>query len=163
MENRLSARQGMTQVALLRFLELRYASGYALSAGIVMSAALFYTIKGNIKMPLDSSTIRKLIIAYGEAAREHCIEVPEHIHPHMLRHSRAMHLYQHGMGLTLLAQWLGHAQLETTLIYAYADTEHKRKAIEQATPVNSPLRKKLNSSRYTITDDETLKKLYGLK
>lgn len=47
-------------------------------------------------------------------------------------HTRAMHLYQHGMDLTLIAHWLGHKQLETTLIYAYADTETKRKAIEKA-------------------------------
>ena len=45
---------------------------------------------------------------------------------------RAMHLYQHGMDLTMISQWLGHKQVETTLIYAYADTEAKRKAIEKA-------------------------------
>ncbi len=28
-----------------------------------------------------------------------------------------MHLYQHGMDLTLISQWLGHASLETTLVY----------------------------------------------
>ena len=30
---------------------------------------------------------------------------------------RAMHLYQHGMDLTMISQWLGHKQVETTLIY----------------------------------------------
>ena len=49
-----------------------------------------------------------------------------------MRHTRAMHLYQHGMDLTLISQWLGHASLETTLVYAHADTEAKRKAIEKA-------------------------------
>lgn|GEM_PF-2747825 len=83
--------------------------------------------------------------------------------PHLLRHSRSTHLYQHGMDLTLLAQRLGHAQLKTTLIYAHADTEQKRKTIDSATPYGSPLRSKLNSKCFTITDDETLKKLYGLK
>ena len=67
------------------------------------------------------------------------------------------------MDLTLLAQRLGHAQLKTTLIYAHADTEQKRKTIDSATPYGSPLRSKLNSKCFTITDDETLKKLYGLK
>ena len=43
-----------------------------------------------------------------------------------------MHLYQHGMDLTLVSQWLGHTNIETTLIYAHADTEHKRQAITQA-------------------------------
>ena len=43
-----------------------------------------------------------------------------------------MHLYQHGMDLTLVSQWLGHTNVETTLIYAHADTEHKRQAITRA-------------------------------
>jgi len=67
------------------------------------------------------------------------------------------------MDLSLISQWLGHAQLETTLIYAYADTEQKRKAIEKATAPNSPLKGNLNAERYTVSDDDVLKKLYGLK
>ncbi len=124
---------------------------------------LFYMLRNGDKKPLENSTIRKLIVSYGQQARQKCIDLPEHITTHTLRHSRAMHLYQHGMDLTLVTQWVGHAQLETTLIYAYADTEQKRKSIEVATPANSPLRKKLNSDRFTITDDATLKILYGLK
>ena len=41
-------------------------------------------------------------------------------------------MYQAGMDLTLVSQWLGHASLESTLIYAHADTEQKRRAIEKA-------------------------------
>ena len=70
---------------------------------------------------------------------------------------------QRFFGNELKAQWLGHSQLETTQIYAHADTEHKRKAIEAATPQDNPLYSKLNSARYTVTDEETLKKLTGLK
>jgi len=33
--------------------------------------------------------------------------------------------------LTLASQWLGHAQLEKTQVYAHADTEHKRRAIQR--------------------------------
>ncbi|HAG10811.1 MAG TPA: hypothetical protein DCK76_05400 [Desulfotomaculum sp.] len=81
----------------------------------------------------------------------------------MIRHSRAMHLYQNGMDLTLVSEWLGHANLETTQIYAHADTEHKRTAIAKATPENSPLFSKLNSERLTISDEDTLKRLTGLR
>lgn len=73
-----------------------------------------------------------------------------------------MHLYQEGMNLSLVSQWLGHA-LETTEIYAHADTEHKRKAIAASTPQNNPLYSKLNSARYTVNDDETLKRLTELR
>jgi len=124
---------------------------------------LFYRIRHGIKESLDSSTIRKLIISYAQSARQECKEVPERVTTHTLRHSRAMHLYQRGMDITLVSQWIGHARLETTLIYAHADTEQKRKAIESATPKNSPLKEKLSPSRFTVDDDETIKRLYGLK
>lgn len=71
--------------------------------------------------------------------------------------------YQDGMDLTLISQWLGHAQLDTTLIYAHADPEQKCHAIAKAPPSDSPLKKKLNSEKFTVTDEENLKLLYGLK
>ncbi len=63
----------------------------------------------------------------------------------------------------LISQWLGHSKMETTLIYAYADTEHKRKAIEKAIPVESPMNEFVNSNRFTIDDDELVRQLYGLR
>ena len=59
---------------------------------------------------------RLRIQKYAASAREKCPDVPLNVHPHLWRHTRAMHLYQHGMDLTLISQWLGHKQLETTLI-----------------------------------------------
>lgn len=126
-------------------------------------APLFYTVICGKAGKISASCIRLFLSQYAAAAREHCIEVPENVHPHLWRHSRAMHLYQQGMDLTLLAQWLGHAQLETSLMYAHADTEHKRKAIAEATPPDNPLHAKLSPKRFTITDEETLKRLTGLR
>ena len=37
--------------------------------------------------------------------------------------------------MVLLSQYLGHAQVETTMIYAHADTEMKRAAIQKADAV----------------------------
>jgi site-specific recombinase XerD len=124
---------------------------------------LFYTFMHGEQHPIYDSTVRRVVYACGDEARKNCPDIPNNIHPHMLRHSRAMHLYRHGMDLTLISQWLGHAQIETTLIYAHADTEQKRKAIEMATFGDSPLKKSLNAERYTISEDEILKRLYGLK
>ena len=67
------------------------------------------------------------------------------------------------MDLSLISQWLGHAHLQTTLIYAYADTEQKRKAIEQCNPTEGLLSTHLDANRYIISDDEMLKRLYRLK
>ena len=50
--------------------------------------------------------------------------------PHVLRHSRAMHLYDAGVPLPYIRDILGHVDLSTTDIYARASTEAKRKALE---------------------------------
>ncbi len=53
-----------------------------------------------------------------------------HLSPHILRHSRAMHLYDSGVPLPYIRDILGHVDLSTTEIYARASTEAKRKALE---------------------------------
>ena len=69
---------------------------------------------------------------YGEWAREQCPEVPDRVHPHQFRHTRAIHLYRDGYPLVLAGEYLGHSNPVTTKIYAYADSETKRKALEKA-------------------------------
>lgn len=98
---------------------------------------LFYTIRDGARHRMSPDTVAVFLQKYGEAAAKICPEVPEHIHPHMLRHTRAMHLYQSGMPMDLLSQYPGHAQVETTMIYAYADTEMKRVAIQKADAVRN--------------------------
>lgn len=123
---------------------------------------LFYTVRKGLCNPISDDMIRIFMNEYAREAHKVNPEVPEKIHPHLFRHSRAMHLYQHGMDLTLISQWLGHADISTTLMYAHADTEMKRKAIEKAT---APFftETSLNRVTYDVNDDEVLKRLYGLK
>ena len=141
----------------------KYLSVFHENAAADGDVPLFYSVIHGRRQCLSARRVRYMLQKYGEQARQVCPEVPANVYPHLFRHSRAMHLYQEGMDLTLVSQWLGHSQLETTQIYAHADTEHKRKAIEAATPQDNPLYSKLNSARYTVTDEETLKKLTGLK
>ena len=54
------------------------------------------------------------------------------ITPHVIRRTRAMHLLQAGVNLIYIRDLLGHADASTTEIYARADPETKRKAIENA-------------------------------
>ena len=89
--------------------------------------------------------------------------MPENVHPHLFRHSLAMSLYRNGVDLSLISQWLGHSSVETTLIYAYADTEIKRQAIEKAVSEKSEIKKFLNSDRYMVNDETLLKQLCGLR
>jgi len=138
---------------------LEYHTDVPMSSG----APMFYSVIYGEQCPLSDRRVRYLLRDYANKARTTCSEVPESVHPHQFRHSRAMHLYQNGMDLTLVSQWLGHANLETTQIYAHADTEHKRIAIANATPSHSPLFNKLNADRFTITDEDALKRLVGLR
>jgi len=54
------------------------------------------------------------------------------ISPHILRHSKAMHLLQSGVNLVYIRDLLGHVSIQTTEIYAKADSSMKRKALEKA-------------------------------
>ena len=141
----------------------KYLLGHHADVPLSSGAPLFYSLAHGEQYPLSDRRVRYLLRDYADKARAVCLEVPQNVHPHQFRHSRAMHLYQNGMDLTLISQWLGHANLETTQIYAHADTEHKRTAIANATPENSPLFSKLNPERYTISDEDALKRLVGLR
>jgi len=64
------------------------------------------------------------------------------ISPHTLRHSAAVHLVAAGVDLTVIRSWMGHAHLDTTNLYAQANLETKRRALERidagARPEKSP-------------------------
>lgn len=121
---------------------------------------LFFTVhKGNMNRMSDDNVAR-FMNKYEKMIRKTHPDYP-HLHPHLLRHSRAMNLYIHGMPLPMISDWLGHTQLETTTIYAKATTEMKRVAAEKADKANS---KVFKDDVFDYTDDEEmLKRLYGLK
>ncbi len=52
--------------------------------------------------------------------------------PHIIRHSKAMHLLHADVNLHYIRDFLGHVNIETTELYAKADSEMKRKALEKA-------------------------------
>lgn len=58
------------------------------------------------------------------------IVFPDRITPHVLRHTKAMHMLQSGINLIYIRDYLGHVNVSTTEIYAKADAEIKRKALE---------------------------------
>ena len=124
---------------------------------------LFYVVRNKKQKRMTEQNVRSIVSKYGAMARETNKEVPDQVHPHLFRHSWAMFLYQSGVDLTLISQWLGHAQFKTTLIYAHADTEIKRKALEKAVPEDSPLKSYLDAERYRVNDDDLLKQLVGLR
>ena len=85
---------------------------------------------------LTRAGISYILNKYATKAHQENYDImPNHIHPHVLRHSRAMHLLQSGVNLVYIRDLLGHSSITTTEIYARADTEIKRKAIENASHI----------------------------
>jgi integrase/recombinase XerD len=83
---------------------------------------------------LTRSGVAKLLARHARAirARDPAWAPGLPVTPHTLRRSRAMHLIQAGVNLIYIRDLLGHADVSTTEIYARADAETKRKAIENA-------------------------------
>lgn len=122
---------------------------------------LFYTVSHSRRHKMSDDNVARFLAKYAKLAHTECEEVFEKVTPHQFRHTRAMHLYRNGMPLQLLSEFMGHASLASTQIYAYADTEMKRQAIEKTRQVmaeEAPL-----TQPAWQTDDEMIKKLYGLE
>ena len=70
------------------------------------------------------------IIAKYHAMAGDTVLANAELSPHVLRHSKAMHLYDAGVPLPYIRDILGHVDLSTTEIYARASIEAKRRALE---------------------------------
>ncbi|MDO4641011.1 MAG: tyrosine-type recombinase/integrase [Neisseria sp.] len=59
---------------------------------------------------------------------------PQHLSPHMLRHSYASHLLQSSHNIRAVQELLGHSDLATTQIYTKLDFDHLAQIYDQAHP-----------------------------
>ncbi len=57
-----------------------------------------------------------------------------HIHPHMLRHSYAVHLLQNGADLRCIQELLGHESINSTQVYTSLDLENIKKIYSASHP-----------------------------
>ena len=90
---------------------------------------LFYNSK---KEALTRMGITYIIKKYVSIAKnKNPLEFQIIVTPHTFRHSKAMHLLESGVNLIYIRDFLGHESVTTTEIYARANPENKRKAIEK--------------------------------
>lgn len=86
---------------------------------------------------LSSDAIAQRVSTHAATAAINCPSLNgKHLHPHALRHSCAMSLLQAGVDTTVIALWLGHADVRSTDPYIDADLTIKEKALALVTPPN---------------------------
>lgn len=88
---------------------------------------LFPTMRGD---HLSRDALEHLVRRHVATASRSCPALAgRRVSPHVLRHSTAMELLQHGVDQSVIALWLGHESVETTQIYIHADLKLKEKAL----------------------------------
>jgi site-specific recombinase XerD len=96
----------------------------------IADAPVFYNQK---HQQLTRWGISYILNKYVELAKKNIgftVEFP--VTPHVLRHSKAMGMLKAGINLLYIRDFLGHTNVTTTEVYARADSEMKRKALEES-------------------------------
>ncbi|MCL1981663.1 MAG: site-specific integrase [Clostridiales bacterium] len=103
------------------------------SRNIGISVGEEYVFVNQKNQQLSRWGISYIISKYVDMAKLHDgFDVKFPVTAHVFRHSKSVHLLQSGVNLIYIRDLLGHCDCSTTQIYAKADTETRRKALEAA-------------------------------
>lgn len=108
---------------------------------------LFYTVIHERANAMSPGNAARIIDKHAEIIRQNYPELPDKVHPHMFRRTRATNLYQSDIELELVSKILGHASTQTTRIYAKPSLEMIKSAMDKSNP-------ELNSEQPLWPDNE---------
>ena len=122
---------------------------------------LFYSFRNGRRNKMSSDNVSRILAGCEEEVRKSNPDLV-HLHSHLFRRTRAMHLYQAGVPLPTISEWLGHSNIETTRFYAKVTEEMKREALHKLGDSDSSIFKDDVVFKYA-NDEDTIKRLCGLK
>lgn len=130
----LNGKGGKTRIVPLMSQTVQYLKAYIIQNNLNTTISKSYPLFSNRqKQKLTRAGIAYILKKYADLARSGAKDlIPDTISPHSFRHSKAMHLLQAGVNLIYIRDVLGHVSVTTTEIYARADSDMKRKALESA-------------------------------
>ena len=83
---------------------------------------------------IDRDGISYIVKKYADVLCKEDATFPEHVHCHMFRHSKAMHMLEAGINIIYIRDFLGHEDISTTMVYVRADNRLKNNAINALAP-----------------------------
>jgi len=114
---------------------------------------VFYSRNLGPEGKMSQNAINKQLKKHAKTAYMSCDEVPLDIHAHQLRHAKASHWLEDGMNIVQISLLLGHAQLQTTMVYLDITTEQEEKALVTLEDENDKsLSKKWKSTDGSLSD-----------
>lgn len=106
---------------------------------------------------MSRDAVAARLTLHVSAAALTCVTLAgKNVTPHVLRHTAAMRLLAAGIDSTVIALWLGHESIETTLVYLHADMQMKQDALDRTAPTG------VKPGRYQPPDDTLLAFLRNL-
>lgn len=140
-----------------------YANWFGIDLRRDEETPLFFTTHKGQREHMTNVTASQFLKKYADQAREIDPTIPERVHPHLFRHSRATHLLDQDVSLAYISKFLGHEHFSTTERYVRVNPKTVQEKI-----ANCAMKDKerfgdiLNPTPFKLSDESEIAKLYGI-